>query len=81
MQINRLLRRPGPLLPYTGTRSLTDYQYLWVLEKVISETEFVEVETLFAITQFDSNLEAARLFDIIDRLYSLLMRQWQDWKG
>ena len=37
-----------------------------------------ELKTSFAFSQFESKIELARLFDIIDRIYQLLIHQWED---
>lgn len=56
-------------------------QYLFVLEKLLEDGNTVELEHLFQISQFDNddNIEVDRLFDIIDRTYSLLKDHWRDW--
>lgn len=42
-----------------------------------------EVEKLFQISQFehDDNIGVERMFDILDRIYALLVRQWDGWTG
>jgi len=62
------------------TRKLDTFSYVFVLEKIKDNKEVEELEELFGLTEFDEGvLEEERVFDIIDRLYTLLIRKWEDW--
>lgn len=73
-------------LRYT-TRALNNgYHFLWVLQKVkvpdpnTGVEEIEEVEELMGISQPPAGfVDEARFFDIIDRIYELLIRKWKDW--
>ena len=50
-------------------------------ESIFGDHEGEELENLFGITEFEAGkLEVERLFDIIDRLYTLLGRSWDGWQ-